>query len=482
MIEQTPRRGSLTTRRDLLRLGAGIVALTRVPKGYAAAEQAGWGEVPGILKRIQAPVFPDRDFDITRYGASGDGVKDSTGAIRRAIDACHQAGGGRVVVPAGVFSTAAIHLKSNVNLHVSSNATLRFIRDPKRYLPLVFTRWEGVECMNYSAFVYAYEAENIALTGEGTLDGQCDCEHWWPWKGRTQCGWREGQPVQHPGRNRLFEMGAKDVPVKERLFGEGYYLRPGFIEPCRSKNVLIEGVTLTNSPMFEVHPIYCSNVTVRNVKINSHGPNNDGCDPDSCNGVLIENCLFDTGDDCIAIKSGRNRDGRRVAVPTENVIIRNCEMKDGHGGLTIGSEMSGGVRNVFAENCRLNSPNLNQAMRFKTNAMRGGIIENIHFRNLTIGQIADAVVQIDFYYEEGDKGPEKPVVRNIDIRDVTCQKTKYALQLRGFPSAPIRNIRLEHCTFANVAMKNVVENVEGLVLEDVSINGAKVNEKPAGAA
>jgi len=455
------------SRREFIEWSAGAALLRRA----AAQEIGGWGTLPAILQRIRAPQFPQRDFEITRYGAVADGQKDCTDAINRAVAECSRAGGGRVVVPSGVFSTAAIHLKSNVDLHVSSGATLRFNRDPRRYLPLVYTRWEGVECMNYSPFLYADGQQNIAITGEGTLDGQCDCEHWWPWKGRTECGWTKGQPKQDDARQRLFAMGARDAPWQERVFGEGSYLRPSFIQPCHSRNVLIQGVTITNSPMFEVNPILCSNVIVRNVKAVSHGPNNDGCDPDSSKDVLIENCLFDTGDDCIAIKAGRNRDGRRVAVSTENVVIRNCEMKDGHGGVTIGSEMSGGVRNVFAENCRLNSPNLNEALRFKTNAVRGGTIENVYFRNLTIGEIADAILQIDFYYEEGPNGPERPVVRNIDIRDVTCKKAKYAVNVRGFANAPIRNVRLERCTFENVARPDVVENVEGLTMNEVKVNG-----------
>ena len=463
----------LRNRRDFLKTAAGATVLAR-PVGLAIAAEA-WDQVPAILARIQPPRFPQRDFEITRYGATGDGAKDCTYAIAQAIAACNQAGGGRVVVPAGVFMTGPIHLKSNVDLHVASGATLKFVRDTSRYLPLVYTRWEGVECMNYSAFIYSYGQDNIAITGEGTLDGNCDCEHWWPWKGRTECGWSKGQPWQDTARNVLFDMGAKDVPVAERKFGEGHYLRPQFIEPVRGKNILIEGVTITNSPMFEVHPVLSTNVTVRNVKTISHGPNNDGCDPDSCTDVLIENCVFDTGDDCIAIKAGRNRDGRRVAVPTENVIIRNCRMKDGHGGLTIGSEMSGGVRNVFAENCRLDSPNLNQALRFKTNAMRGGTIENVFFRNIQIGEISDAVLQIDFFYEEGPQGPERPVVRNIDIRNVSCRKANYALNVRGFPNAKIHNIHLEHCAFENVAHPNIVENVEGLVLAQVTMNGKTVN-------
>lgn len=457
-------------RREFILFGGGLVAVNSLPRSRAAVPDA-WDEVPKILARIKAPVFPDRQFDVTRYGAVADGKTDCTAAIARAIAECNRAGGGRVVFPSGVFYTGPIHLKSNVDLHVPAGATLRFSRDTRRYLPVVYTRWEGVECMNYSALIYADGQENIAVTGAGTLDGQADCAHWWPWKGRTNCGWREGDPKQDNARNSLFEMAAKDVPVRERVFGEGRYLRPNLFQACHSKNVLIEGVTMKDSPMFEINPVLCTNVTVRDVKIVAHGPNNDGCDPDSCKDVLIENCSFDTGDDCIAIKAGRNRDGRRVAVSSENIVIRGCRMKDGHGALTIGSEMSGGVRNVFIENCQLDSPNLNEALRFKTNAMRGGTIEHIFFRDITIGQVSDAVLQIDFTYEEGEAGPERPLVHDIDIRNVTCKKAKYALQLRGFKSAPIRDVRLENCTFDHIAEPNVLDHVEGLQLKGVKLNG-----------
>jgi polygalacturonase len=459
-----------SSRRTFLKVAGGVAAA-----GWLArpARASVWDdEVVRILARIQAPVFPKRDFDVTRYGALGDGKTDCGEAIARAIAECTHAGGGRVIFPKGVFFTGPIRLKSNVNLHVPEGVTLKFSRDPKRYLPVVYTRWEGVELMNYSALIYADGEENIAVTGGGILDGQADCEHWWPWKGRINCGYRPGVPLQDDARKRLFDMGAKDVPIEQRVFGEGYYLRPNLVGPVRSKNILIEGVTVKDSPMFEVSPLLCSNVTIRNVNIASHGPNTDGCDPDSCTDVLIENCTFDTGDDCIAIKAGRNRDGRRMARPTENVVIRGCRMKDGHGGLTIGSEMSGGVRNVFAENCRLDSPDLNQALRFKTNAVRGGTIEHIYFRNIEIGQVGEAVLQIDFHYEEGEKGPERPNVHDIDIRNVTCKKSKYALQVRGFKSAPIRDLRLADCTFDNVAEKNIIEYVEGLTSSNVKIDGA----------
>jgi polygalacturonase len=442
------------------------------------ATAAGWDEMRQILDRIKPPAFPNRDFDVTRYGAAADGKTACTGAIARAIEECSRAGGGRVTFPAGVWHTGPIHLKSNVNLHVPGGATIKFIPDPKLYLPVVRTRWEGTELLNYSPLIYADGQKNLAVTGEGVLDGQADCQHWWPWSGSAACRPTPGEPKARPARDALADMGAKDVPVKKRVFGEGFYLRPPLFEPCRSKNILIEGVTLTNSPMWVITPLYCSNVTVRGVKVVGHGPNTDGCDPDSCTDVLIENCSFDTGDDCIAIKSGRNRDGRRVARPTENVVIRGCRMKDGHGGITIGSEMSGGVRNVFVEDCQLDSPNLNQALRFKTNAMRGGTIENIYFRGIDVGEVSNAVIQIDCLYEEGANGPEQPIIRGIDVRNVSCKKSRYALQLRGLASSPIRDIRVADCDFENTAEPNVIENVTGLQCTNVKINGKAFENRP----
>lgn len=443
--------------------------------GSGAAEDP-WLQLPSILARIKAPSFPDREFSVLRYGAKGDGRTDCTEAFQKAIAACNAAGGGRVAVPAGVFVTGAIHLRSNVNLHVAEGATIKFSRDTKRY-PLALTRWEGVELMNFSPFVYAFEQENIAITGKGTIDGDADCEHWWPWKGRANCGWKAGQPSQDGDRNRLFAMAEQGVPVKDRVFGEGHYLRPQFIQPYRCKNVLISGVKLQNSPMWQVHPVLCSNVTVDDMTITGasmnrdSGPNTDGCDPESCTDVLIRNCRFDTGDDCIAIKSGRNADGRRVHVPSENIVIQGCHMRDGHGGVTIGSEISGGVRNVFAENCRMDSPRLDIAVRIKNNAMRGGLLENIFVRNIEVGQVAMAGVSIDFYYEEGEAGKFTPVARNVDIRNLTMGKARYALYLRGFKDAPIENVRLSDCDLKGVENKSVIENVKDLDLKNVRING-----------
>lgn len=479
----------MTTRRNFLKaaLFAGGALLTfpewlRAELLYSAHPhdpRDPWSQLPQILARIKPPTFPDRDFDIRKFGAKDDGVFDCTEAFQKAIASCASQGGGRIIVPVGEFLTGAIRLKSNVNLHVSSGATIRFTRDTSKY-PLVFTRWEGVELMNYSPFIYAFEEHNIAITGRGTLDGNADCDHWWRWKGREQCGWKPGDPSQEKDRNLLFEMAEKGVPVAERVFGEGHYLRPQFIQPYRCKNVLIEGVTLKNSPMWQVHPVLCTNVTVHGMTITGgsanrySGPNTDGCDPESCTDVLIKNCSFNTGDDCIAIKAGRNADGRRVHVPSENIVIQGCHMNDGHGGVTIGSEISGGVRNVFAENCRMDSPRLDSAIRIKNNAMRGGLLENINVRNIEVGQVAMAGLSIDDFYQEGEKGSFQPIVRNVEIRNLTTRKAQYALYLRGFKNAPIENIRMIDCDLEGVEKSNVVENVRNLELRNVRVNGKLV--------
>lgn len=417
-----------------------------------------------ILDRIKEPVFPTRDFDIRHYGAEAGGSAKCTEAITKAIRECSAAGGGRVVIPSGVFLTGAIHLESNVHLYLASGSKLLFSTDPTDYLPVVYTRFEGTECMNYSPFIYAFEKENVAITGPGTLDGQAGPDHWWPW----------ARKARSDDRRALVQMGDKDVPVSQRVFGEGHYLRPNFVQPYRCTNVLLEGFTVVNSPMWELNPVLCRNVIVRGITINSHGPNNDGCDPESSSDVLIENCDFSTGDDCIAVKSGRNRDGRRVGKPCENVIIANCRMRDGHGGVSIGSEVSGGIKSIFTDHCEMSSPNLQRALRIKTNAQRGGTIENIRFENVKAGQVAEAVIEVDFYYEEGPNGPFKPIVKDVYVADVTCNKSKYGIYLRGFPNAPITGVHIANCTFNNAAKGNFFQNVKDVDVKNVTVNGKPV--------
>jgi polygalacturonase len=439
--------------RNAFRFGAlltglvlGISLITASP-ALTQTSPGDWARVPDILARIVPPVFPARDFVITNYGAVGDGATDCTSAFAGAIVACNAAGGGRVVVPGGTFLTGAIHLLSNVNLYVAAGGKILFSPDPSAFLPVVFTRYEGTEAMNYSPFIYAFEQQNIAVTGEGLIDGQGQLGPWYDWKNSGLAD-QEG--------NTLVAMAAANLPVAQRVFGAGHYLRPVFAQPFRCRNVLIEGVTLTNAPMWVLNPVYCTNVTIRGVTVNSSGPNSDGCDPDSATDVLIRDCSFSEGDDCIAVKSGRDADGRRVNVPCRNVVIQNCKFQDGHGGVTLGSETAGGVTNIFAENCSLNSANLEKALRFKTCPQRGGYIQNVYIRNCII-KTAQVGVHMDLQYCTG--GTNYPVVCNIDIRDCAFSNAVQAVYLRGYNTAnPITDVTVANCRFLKTSSANSYSN------------------------
>lgn len=430
-----------------------------------------WKQVSKILAKIKIPSFPEKDFLITQYGANGDGVTNCSKAIRDAIEKCNSTGGGRVVVPPGKYFTGPIYLKSNVNLHIEKGAVLLFSANPDDYLPLVYTRWEGVELMNYSPLIYAFNEKNIAITGEGILDGHASSKNWWPWKGRKVYGWVEGTPNQTDSNKRaaLFAMAEKDVPVADRRFGNGYYLRPQFVQPYSCENILIEGVSIINSPMWVLHPVLCKNVTIRKVRVDSDGPNTDGCDPESCKNVLIEDCYFNTGDDCIALKSGRNRDGRRVNISCENIVIQNCTMANGHGGVVIGSEISGGAKNIFAENCTMSSPELDRALRIKTNTARGGVIENIYLRNINVGQVKEEAVLITMFYE--DTGSFMPVVRNVEVKNMIVEDGgKRGVVLEGYPESPVENIR-----FVDLKINNVKEPVKKSNTKKISWSNSFIN-------
>lgn len=435
-----------------------------------------WKQVQQIESQIKAPSFPDKNYLITDYGAVADGITLNTDAFSKAIKACNATGGGHVIVPEGKFLTGPIHLKSNVDLKVSKGAIILFSQDTKLYLPQVLTRFEGVELMNYSPLIYAFEQENIAITGEGELNGQGDASHWWFWKGKWEDGermgvkWNEGMPSQKEANDRLKLMAKNNVPVAQRIFGEGDYLRPNFIQPYKCKNILIEGVTIRNSPMWIIHPVLSTNIIVQKVNIISHGPNNDGCDPESCKNVMIRNCFFDTGDDCIAIKSGRDDDGRRVNVASENIIVRDCNMKDGHGGVVIGSEITGNVRNVYAENCEMSSPNLDRAIRIKSNSNRGGIIENIFIRNITVGTVRDAVFLVELFYAN-EKGNHHPQVRNVQFKNVTSSKSKYGIKIEAEEQYPVENVLFEDCSFNEVTKGNSIQGAKNMVFKNLKING-----------
>lgn len=467
-------------RRAFIHRAGAAAALSFCGNTFASGSSAeAWQRAADIARNIRPPVIPARVFDIRKFGAVPDGTTLNTGAIARAIEACAQAGGGRVVVPAGTFLTGAIHLKSNVNLHVEEAATLRFDTNPASY-PLVFTRWEGMELMNYSPLIYARREKNIAITGKGTLDGQSSEQHWWKWKGRwggtVPYGWTEGMPDQRPARARLFQMAEDGVPVEQRVFGDGSMLRPPFIQPYECENVLIEDIRVRNSPFWNIHPVLSRNVIIRGVDIFGHGPNNDGIDPESVDHVLIENCSFDTGDDCIAVNSGRNADGRRLNVPSQNILVRNCRMKEGHGGVVVGSQISGGARWVFAEHCQMDSPDLWYAIRFKNNALRGGLLENFYYRDIDVGQVGRAAITCDFNYEEGPNGPFIPQLRNVVVERLRVKNAVRVLDSQGIPQAPVNDITLRDCEFHGVTQPSIVKYTREVKLEKVRVNERLVQE------
>lgn len=422
-----------------------------------------------ILNYVREPEIPDREVNLLDFGARGDGRTDCTESFKRAIEELSKQGGGRLVVPEGVFLTGPIHLKSNIELHVKG--TIKFIPDPERYLPTVLTRFEGIELYNYSPLIYALDCENVAITGSGVLDGSADNKHWWPWKGKKDFGWKEGLPNQQEDVKKLKEMAERGTPVEERVFGKGHYLRPSFVQFYRCRNVLVEGVRIINSPMWCVHPVLSENVIIRNLEISSTGPNNDGIDPESCRYVLIEGCRFDTGDDSVVIKSGRDADGRRIGVPSEYILVKNNLVisQASHGGLVIGSEMSGGVRNVVARNNVY--MNVERALRLKTNSRRGGYMENILFIDNVAVNVSEEVIRINLRYDN-EEGEYLPVVRNVFVKNLRTTGGKYAVRVEGLENDYVKDILISDTIIEGVKISVLLEFGQ-LGMENVVINGSK---------
>jgi polygalacturonase len=434
-----------------------------------------WDAMKSIEKLVEVPVFKDKTYSVVDFGAVAGGVFDSTLAINLAIRTCSSEGGGKVLIPSGKYLSGPINLENNVNLHLEEGAEILFSTNPLDY-PIVHTSYEGTELMNYSPLIYAYKKSNIAVTGKGVLNGQASNENWWWWSGSETYGWSKGMPNQKDPLNlfRLMDMAEEGVSVSERVFGEGHYLRPTFVDFFECTNVLLKDIKIINAPFWVIHPMKSSNVTIDGVTVQSHGPNNDGCDPEYSKNVIIKNCTFNTGDDCIAIKSGRNADGRRVAIPSENIVVKNCKMIDGHGGVVIGSEISAGVRNVFVDNCVMDSPNLERAIRIKTNSKRGGLIENVYVRNLEVGQVKEAVLKINMFYgiygnQEGDFIPQ---VRNVFLENINVKNGgQYGILAKGYKESPIENVTLKNVVIEKVDNPYSIENLQGLKFVNTHING-----------
>jgi len=450
-----PRGGIMYDRRAFL---AGTLALTLA--GRAAAQPAGddaWtAGANAILARIQPPVFPKASFTITDFGAI-DGQPAHL-AVQAAIDACAAAGGGRVVVPPGLWPmNGAVHLRSNIDFHVQGGATLRFGRPGEIDLPIVLTRWEGIEVYNYSPLIYAHDCTNVAITGEGTFDGQ----------GRD--GFFKWRERQNDDKRALREMGAKGVPVEKRQFGPGHYLRPAFVEFFECRNVLVDGPRFYDSPFWTIHPVYSSNVTVRNIVVVSKHLNSDGVDPDSCEDVLIERCRITVSDDCIAIKSGRDQDGWRVGRPTRNVVIRDCRMStDVAGAVAIGSEMSGGASNIYVDKLRIHRAQ--QAIYIKANLERGGTVEKVHVRNVKVSS-SDTLIKLTTAYHGGKGGKAPPTYKGFIVEKVDCVSTGQVLNIVGVPQAPVQDVLIRGVTVGMTMAPNIIEHTKGLRIEEMVVRG-----------
>ena len=453
----------------------------------------GWNEAQykQIEQSIRVPQFANKDYVITKFGASTEAsAAKNQKAIQKAIDQCSKKGGGRVVVPAGCkFLTGAITLKNGVNLHVEEGAVLEFAFLPELY-PIVETSWEGLECFNLSPCIYAFGAKDIAITGKGTIDGGGSNDTWWPWNGNPRFGWKEGMISQRGGsRARLLKNGEDGIPMynekgersPERIFTAEDGLRPQLVSFNKCEGILLEDITLLRSPFWVIHPLHSTDITVRRVKMINDGPNGDGCDPECCDRVLIEDCFFNTGDDCIAIKSGRNRDGRERNIPSKNIIIRNCEMKNGHGGVVVGSEISGGCQNVYAHDCVMDSPELERVLRIKTNSCRGGIIENINMRNIKVGVCKESVLKINLDYEHNEiccRG-YYPIVRNVYMENVTSEKSQYGVQIIGLDEDTyVYDITVKNCKFNGVKDGNFSSGkTRNVQFENLFINGSLCLQK-----
>jgi polygalacturonase len=438
-----------------------------------------WAMMAKIDNEIVKTSFPSDTFNIRDFGADNTDPAFLNGpAINSAIEKCSEAGGGVVLVPKGTWLTGPVTLKSNVNLHLANGATLLFSTDSTLYTPSVLTRWEGIDCYNTHPLIYAIEAKNIAITGKGILDGQASGKHWWWMNGKTEFGWKEGMSSQLSGsRRRLQQFEQDQTPVDKRVFNLQDALRPHFIQFYKCNTVLVEGLTIKNSPFWVTHPLMTDNFILRGVTIMSDGPNTDGCDPESCDHVIIENCFFSTGDDCIAIKSGRNNDGRRWNIPSKNIIVRNCHMAAGHGGVAIGSEISGGYSNLFVENCDMDSPELLRVIRIKSSNCRGGVIENINVRNIKVGQCKEAVLHISLLYDPDEECQRKfpPYIKDITLENVTSDASDYGVFIEGLKeSTNISGITVKDCSFNGVKNGNYVKGADRVYFKNLLINGKPV--------
>lgn len=412
-----------------------------------------------IIERIELPAIPNDEYNILDFGAIGDGVTDCKPAIDSAFALMSTNGGGKLLIPEGEYLlNGPIHLKSHVNLHLAKGCRILFSQNPKHYLPMKLVRWEGVEVYNYSPYIYANNESDIAITGLGTFDGQ------------AIGGIAEWRNKQKPDQKLLRQMGKDLLPVSQRVFGEGHYLRMSFIQLMHCRNILISDIRIEDVPFWVVHPTYCKSITIQNVKVNSTRINNDGIDLDSSEDALIEDCTFNAGDDAIAIKSGRDNDAWQINRPSRNIVIRNCFANDVLHGLAFGSEMSGGMENIFVENFYMK--NVKQyAIQFKSNLDRGAYIKQVYIDGVFIDKTQTAIFFTNNYHSySGGNSPSD--FYDISIENVVCNKASgRAIDIQGLQENPIHHITLKNILIVNEGDSSLITNTEESILENISVRG-----------
>lgn len=407
-------------------------------------------------------------YSIVEFGAEMGDKEKTSQAIARAITKANDVGGGVVVIPEGTWMTKAIHFKSRVNLYLSEGAVLLFSGEPEDYLPPVYTTWEGMECYNYSPLIYAFDCENIAITGPGKVEAVMDL--WQTWFAR---------PAPHlAALKKLYDWAATYEPVEHRqMVGDEAHLRPHFLQFNRCDNVLLEDFSIKNSPFWVIHPYLCKNVVIRGLDVYAHGHNNDGVDPDMTQNMLIENCHFDQGDDAIAVKSGRNQDAWKLNTPCKNIVIKDCLVENGHQLLAIGSELSGGVENVFITNCRVaEGAKMFNVVFIKTNERRGGYVKNIYASHITAGDVSDGVlgIETDVLYQWRDLVQTYEVrltpISHVYLDDITAGQVTYTARVLGQANQPVKNVHLQQVTVRGLKGEKafILENMDNFTVDGLA--------------
>ena len=416
--------------------------------------------VSNIINSIQLPQIPN--LEIRLNVSSGNDIRED---IQQAIAACSRQGGGKIVIPPGIFRcNGPVHLASRIELHLSEGCFLKFSPDPELYLPPVPTRWEGVELQNYSPMIYGNGLSDVAITGKGIISGGSEIRLTW-------------KNLQKDSQQRVRRLQEENIPPEQRVFGTGDHLRPALLQLMNSERILFEDFALVDNAFWMVHPVYCKNITIRRLTLDCMLINNDGIDLDSCENVLVENSVFRNGDDAVVIKSGRDQDGLRVGRPTRNVVIRNCVFAEVLHGFAIGSELSGGAENIFVQNITMKKV-LYEALSFKSTCGRGGVIKDIHISDIKVGYAGNHLVCIDNNYQKERHGDALTLFQNITIENVTCTHAKNAFRLLGKEELPLQNILLRNITIETAdSLYSADEHAEDVHFENVSANGNSLLRK-----